>query len=72
MGQQYTFAGICMGVTKAGTQCRHIVVYANGFCNQHSGDSTEYMRERLEHARKKMLRRIAKRQRRLSIKDAPK
>ncbi len=65
----YTFLGHCKGTTKAGTRCRHIVVYANGYCRAHGGDSTEYMRERLERIKKKMLRRIKKWQRRLNIKD---
>lgn len=54
----YTFAGQCKGTTKAGTPCRHIVVFANGFCKQHGGDSTEFERERLEQIKKKALRRI--------------
>lgn len=54
----YTFAGRCKGTTKAGTPCRHIVVFANGFCKQHGGDSTEFERERLERIREKALRRI--------------
>lgn len=56
----YTFSGRCKGTTKAGTQCRHIVVFANGFCKQHGGDSTEFERERLERIREKALRRIRK------------
>ena len=47
--RSYTFLGKCKGATKAGTRCKHIVVYANGYCRQHGGDSTEYMRE---HARR--------------------
>lgn len=38
----YTFAGVCKGTTKAGTPCKHTVVFANGLCRQHGGDSTEY------------------------------
>ncbi len=71
-GQGYTFAGVCKGITKAGTPCRRIVVYANGRCRAHGGDSTEFMRERLERIRQKALRRIKKWKRRLNIKDARK
>lgn len=53
----YTFFGTCKGTTKAGTPCKHIVVYANGNCRQHGGDSTEFMRERFEKIKAKALRR---------------
>lgn len=72
MGQGFTFAGVCKGTTKAGTRCRHLVVYANGFCRAHGGDSAEYMRERLDRIQKKMQRRMEKWRRRLNIKDVPK
>ena len=68
MGKGYTFTGVCKGVTKAGTTCRHIVVFANGFCRQHGGDSTEYMRERLDRIRQKALRRMKKWRRTLNLK----
>lgn len=57
-GKGYTFAGVCKAVTKAGTPCRHIVVYANGYCRQHGGDSSEFMRERFEKIKAKALRRL--------------
>jgi hypothetical protein len=46
--QGYTFWGTCKGTTKAGSPCRRTVVYANGYCRAHGGDSTEFMRERFE------------------------
>lgn len=52
----YTFWGTCKGTTKAGTPCRRTVVYANGYCQQHGGDSTEFMRERFEKIKAKALR----------------
>ena len=64
MGQGYTFNGICKGTTKAGTPCKHRVVFANGFCKQHGGDSTEFMRGRVRklvaksQARLKRLKRL--------------
>ena len=45
---QYTFNGMCRGTTKAGKQCQHRSVYANGLCKQHGGDSTEFMQEHFE------------------------
>jgi hypothetical protein len=56
----YSFNGRCKGTTKAGTQCKHIVVFANGFCRQHGGDSTEYERERMEGIKQKALARSRK------------
>lgn len=56
----YTFAGRCKGITKAGTPCRHTSVFANGFCRQHGGDSTEFELERFERIKQKALRRIKK------------
>jgi hypothetical protein len=56
----YTFRGRCKGITKAGTPCRHIVVFANGFCKQHGGDSSAYELERMERIREKALRSIRK------------
>lgn len=58
MDQQYTFAGLCKGTTKAGTRCKHIVVYANGYCRQHGGDSTAFMAERFTAIKAKALRRV--------------
>ena len=60
MGYGYTFAGHCKGTTKAGTRCRHRAVYANGYCRQHGGDSSEFMRQRLKKIKAKALRRHAK------------
>ena len=57
-GKGYTFAGVCKGTTKAGTPCQRIVVYANGYCRAHGGDSTEFMRERLANIKAKALRRL--------------
>jgi hypothetical protein len=56
----YTFSGRCKGITKAGTPCRHTVVFANGLCKQHGGDSSEFERERSEQIREKTLQRIRK------------
>ena len=53
----YTFWGNCKGTTKAGTRCKRIVVYANGYCRWHGGDSTEYMRERARQIADKSRRR---------------
>ena len=50
----------CKGVTKAGTPCRHTVVFANGYCRQHGGDSTELERERLEQIKQRTLARFRK------------
>lgn len=56
----YTFAGRCKGTTKAGTPCRHTSVFANGYCRQHGGDSTEFERERLERIKQKAIKRFEK------------
>ena len=57
MGLGYTFAGHCKGITKAGTRCRRIVVFANGYCRQHGGSSAKFMRKRIEKIRARALRR---------------
>ena len=62
----YTFAGICQGTTKAGTRCRRIVVYANGFCKAHGGDSTEYMKFNIERILRKSRGRMKRLQRRMA------
>ena len=54
---QYTFNGICKGITKAGQPCKRRVVFANGFCKAHGGDSTEYMRLNFERQIEKSKRR---------------
>jgi len=64
----YTFWGTCKGTTKAGTRCKRIVVYANGCCQAHGGDSTEYMKWNFDRQKAKALRRFAKLQRRLGLK----
>jgi len=56
----YTFAGHCKGITEAGTRCQHSVVFANGYCRQHGGDSTEFLRARLARFKAKALRRHAR------------
>ncbi len=61
----YTFAGVCKGVTKARTRCKHIVIYANSYCRQHGGDSTEFMRERLRRLVAKSRAKIKRFKRRL-------
>lgn len=67
MGQGYTFFGQCSATTMGGTGCKRKVVYANGLCAAHGGDSTEFMRERLRRivaksrARTERLRRRLKR-----------
>lgn len=68
MGFGYTFAGKCKGTTRAGAPCRHIVVFANGYCKQHGGDSTEFMRERARQIVEKSRRRTRRLMRRLGIK----
>jgi hypothetical protein len=60
----YTFWGTCKGTTKAGTPCKHIVVYANGYCRAHGGDSTEFMRERFAKIKAKAQRRAERLRRR--------
>lgn len=60
MGFGYTFAGHCKGITKAGTRCRRTVVFANGYCKQHGGDSSAFMRERMAKIKAKALRRHAR------------
>jgi hypothetical protein len=62
---QYTFNGVCKGTTKAGARCRRIVVYANGLCKAHGGDSMEYMRERALQIADKAKRRIERYKRRI-------
>lgn len=54
----YTFAGRCKGTTKRGTKCQRQIVYANGLCQAHGGDSTAYMAERMAKIKAKALRRI--------------
>jgi len=56
----YTFFGTCQGTTKAGTPCKRMVIYANGYCQAHGGDSTEFMRERLAKIKAKARRRAEK------------
>ena len=63
-GFHYTFWGACKGTTKAGTRCRRTIVYANGYCRAHGGDSTEFMRERFEKIKAKALRRLRRWERR--------
>ena len=70
-GVAYTFLGHCKGTTKAGTRCQHIVVFANGYCRQHGGDSTEYMRERLERIKQKAVRRMRKWRRLRNLEKLP-
>jgi hypothetical protein len=67
MGQGYTFAGICKGTTKAGTPCQHFTVYANGYCRQHGGDSTEFMKAHTKKIVEKMIRRHEKWRRRAGL-----
>ena len=59
----YTFWGTCNGTTKAGAPCRRTIVYANGYCRAHGGDSTEFMLERFEKIKAKALRRVKRYQR---------
>ena len=54
----YTFFGTCKGTTKAGIPCRRTVVYANGLCSWHGGDSSDFMRERIEKIKAKAVRRL--------------
>lgn len=56
----YTFWGTCKGTTKAGTPCKRMVVYANGYCQAHGGDSTEFMRERFAKIKAKAVRRASR------------
>ena len=56
----YTFNGVCKGTTKAGNRCKHRVVFANGYCKQHGGDSTEFVREKTRRLVAKLKRRIAR------------
>lgn len=61
----YTFWGTCKGTTKAGTPCKRMVIYANGYCQAHGGDSTEFMRERFAKIKAKALRRTRRHRRRM-------
>jgi hypothetical protein len=65
MNRGYTFWGMCKGVTKAGTACKRQIVYANGYCQAHGGDSSKFMRERLEKIRAKAIRRARRWQRKM-------
>ena len=65
MGQGYTFFGQCSGPTKGGTRCKRIVVYANGLCAAHGGDSTQFMRERMRRLVAKSRARTERRKRQL-------
>ena len=65
MDRGYTFSGNCKGATKAGTPCRRNIVYANGFCYWHGGDSSEYMRERARQIADKAKRRARRRLRKM-------
>jgi hypothetical protein len=56
----YTFWGLCKGTTKAGNKCKRTVVYANGYCQAHGGDSTDFMRERNQRIAEKARRRARK------------
>ena len=71
---QYTFNGICKGTTKAGARCKRIVVYANGLCKAHGGDSTEFMKMRaaqiLEKAKRRHARLIRRMEREIRKKKA--
>jgi len=63
-----TFSGVCKGTTKKGTPCQRKVVFANGLCRQHGGDSSEYDRRHFEYLKEKAIRRstkVSKRLRRL-------
>lgn len=65
-GPQYTFFGFCKGKTKAGEPCKRTVVFANGFCKHHGGDSTKYMQWNFERQKIKALRQAARFERRLN------
>ena len=58
MGTGHTFSGTCKGATKAGAPCKRRVVFANGLCQWHGGDSSAFMAERMEKIRAKALRRF--------------
>jgi hypothetical protein len=61
----YIFWGTCKGTTKAGTNCKRTIVYANGYCRAHGGNSTEFMLERFAKIKSKALRRVKRYQRRM-------
>ena len=65
MAQGFTFNGTCKGVTKRGTACQRRTVYANGFCGQHGGDSSEFMNQRVRRLRAKTLARMERLKRKL-------
>ena len=65
----YTFWGICKGTTKAGSKCRRTVIYANGLCFHHGGDSTEYMQYRASRIAEKAKRRARRLFKKLGIRD---
>jgi hypothetical protein len=62
----YTFRGLCKGTTKAGMPCKRTVVFANGYCKAHGGDSTEYMRLNFQRQLEKAKRRAERFTRRLN------
>ena len=66
----HTFWGICKGTTKAGTPCKRMVIYANGYCQAHGGDSTEYMRERAGRIAEKSQRRFRRLLKKLGLRTS--
>jgi hypothetical protein len=66
MDKGYTFWGTCKGTTKAGKSCKRTVVYANGYCQAHGGDSTEFMRERFAKIKAKAIHRAERWRKRLA------
>lgn len=60
-----TFWGLCKGTTKAGLPCKRTVVYANGYCRAHGGDSSEYVVQNNKRLADKMERRLKRWRRKL-------
>lgn len=62
-----TYLGKCKGTTKAGTPCKHVVVFANGLCKQHGGATPpDYAKAILELAQEKMAKQKARTERRIA------
>lgn len=65
MAQGFTFNRACKGVTQRGTACQRRVVYANGLCSHHGGDSAAFMKARAKRLAEKAHRRIERLKRKL-------
>lgn len=63
---QYTFSGICKGLTKSGKPCGQKSIYLNGYCRHHGGETPQsYIDAQIERIREKEARRTARLERKL-------